>query len=80
MSKTKKTKALSKKTAAKGKTKKVGGETKKSIVTGLLQRAAGATLAEVMKATGWLAHSCRGAISTLKAKSVVADGVRRYKL
>jgi hypothetical protein len=35
-----------------------------------------------MKATGWQAHSCRGAMSTLKAKSVEgAEGQeRRYKL
>jgi DNA-binding IclR family transcriptional regulator len=77
MSKTKRTK----KTAAKGKTT-AKPQTKKAILTALLQRPDGATLAEIMKATGWQAHSCRGALSTLKAKSVTgaeAQG-RRYKL
>jgi len=77
MSRTKKTK----KTAAKGKTT-AKPETKKAILTALLQRSDGATLAEAMKATGWQAHSCRGALSTLRAKSVAgAEGQeRRYKL
>lgn len=80
MSKAKKTKAAPKKTAAKGKTKP-GRGTKKAIVTALLQRPDGATLAEVMTATSWQAHSCRGEISRLKAKSVAgADGELRYKL
>jgi hypothetical protein len=80
MSKTKKTKAAPKKTAAKGKAKP-GGQTKKAILKALLQRPDGATLAEVMKVTGWQAHSCRGALSTLKAKSVRgSEGQeRRYK-
>jgi hypothetical protein len=79
MSKTRKTTA--KKAAAKGKTT-AKAQTKKAILTALLQRPDGATLAEVMKATGWQAHSCRGAMSTLKAKSVagVEGQERRYKL
>lgn len=39
-------------------------------MTGLLQLPDGAILAEVMKATGWQAHPCWGALSTMKAKSV----------
>lgn len=81
MSKTRKTKAVPKTAAAKGQTKPAGRETKKAIVTVLLQRPEGARLAEIMKATGWQKHSCHGAISTLKAKSVAgADDERRYKL
>lgn len=43
--------------------------TKKEIVIGLLSRHDGATLEELMNATGWQAHSVRGFISgTLRKK------------
>jgi hypothetical protein len=43
--------------------------TKQALLLELLGRKQGATLAETMKATGWQAHSVRGAISrTLKKK------------
>src|SRR5438309_2123385 len=46
-----------------------GKESKKDIVLRLLQRENGATLAELMAATGWQAHSVRGFISgTLRKK------------
>jgi hypothetical protein len=43
--------------------------TKLALLLELLQRKGGATIAEVTKATGWQAHSVRGAISgALKKK------------
>ena len=53
----------------------------------LLQRSEGATLIEMTAATGWQAHSVRGAMSgALKKKqgleitSVKAEGVRTYRI
>ena len=46
-----------------------GRQTKQAILVGLLQRPAGASIAELVKASGWQNHSIRGAISfTLKKK------------
>lgn len=90
-----KAKAATKKTpAAKNPTRGKQGAgvaregTKKEIVLGLLRRKQGATLAEIMKATGWQAHSVRGFISgTLGTKmglSVAStkheDGTRTYRI
>ena len=61
---------------------------KKAIVLGLLRRPEGATLDDIMSATGWLAHSVRGFISgaiTKKMGLAVAstkreDGQRVYQI
>ncbi|WP_301751381.1 DUF3489 domain-containing protein [uncultured Erythrobacter sp.] len=58
-------------------------ETKSARVVALLQRKEGATLEELVAATGWLPHTTRAAMTGLKRKghtitSVKADGVRRY--
>ena len=46
-----------------------GRQTKQAILVSLLQRPHGATIAELVGATGWQNHSIRGAISfTLKKK------------
>jgi hypothetical protein len=64
------------------KTKKM---TKLDMLVQLLARSNGASIAEMMKATGWQAHSVRGAIAgALKKRgltitSTKVDGVRRYK-
>lgn len=56
-------------------------------VVNLLSRPSGASVAEMMKATGWQAHSVRGFLAgSLKKKghTVSSDldgsGVRRYRL
>jgi len=65
----------------------VRADTKLGIIIALMRRREGASIAEIAKATGWQAHSVRGAISsTLKGKlalnvtSEMKDGVRRYRL
>jgi len=52
-----------------------------------MKRAKGATLAEIIKATGWQAHTVRGFVSILGKKggeniesSKSADGGRTYKI
>lgn len=60
--------------------------TKLERLVGLLSRTDGATLKELCAATGWQAHSVRGAIAgALKKKghsitSEKIDGVRRYRI
>ena len=64
----------------------VGG-TKAERVIALLRQPAGATLGELMAATGWQSHSVRGFISGqlakklhLKIKSFRRDGARVYRI
>ena len=60
---------------------------KKAEVIAMMKRAKGATLAEIMEATGWQAHTVRGIVSILGSKggekiesSRSADGERTYKI
>ncbi|MBK6296946.1 MAG: DUF3489 domain-containing protein [Sphingomonadales bacterium] len=60
-------------------------QTKRAMVVALLSRPHGASLAEIVTATGWLAHTARAALSGLKKQghalaSDKADGVRRYRI
>lgn len=54
-------------------------------IEALLTRKYGATVDEMMKATGWQQHSVRGAVAgALKKRGLVitstkADGIRRYR-
>ena len=73
-----------KKAAAKPKADRAN---KKAEVITMMKRAKGATLAEIMKATGWQPHTVRGFVSILGSKegekiesSKSADGERTYKV
>ena len=60
--------------------------TKRELVLGMIREKTGATLAEIMKATGWQAHSVRGFIAATGKKLKVTirstkdEAGRRYKL
>ena len=49
---------------------KADGTNKKADVIAMMKRAKGATLPEIMKATGWQAHSVRGFISGTLGKKM----------
>jgi hypothetical protein len=73
-----------KKAAGKPKTDRTN---KKAEVIALMKRAKGATLAEIVKTTGWQVHTVRGFVSILGKKggeniesSKSADGERTYKI
>ena len=55
-----------------------GTGTKSDLVIGLLKRPSGATLKEIMEATGWQAHSVRGFISAQLSKRLGFQ-VRSFK-
>ena len=51
----------------------------------MLRRVEGATLAQMVEATGWLPHTARAALTGLKKKGHVItseklDGVRTYRV
>ena len=78
---TRTSKAKAKKTTA------TRSKTKAGQIIGLLGRPGGASIAEMMKATGWQAHSVRGFLSGhlkkigRQAQSTPDDtGTRRYRI
>jgi len=75
---------LAKKAATKPKADRTN---KKTEVVALMKRAKGGTLAEIMEATGWQAHTVRGFVSILGSKggekigsSKGPNGERTYKI
>lgn len=62
----------------------VPASTKRDIVLGLLGQPEGASLEEMVAATGWLPHTTRAMLTGLRKKghsltSEKLDGVRRYR-
>ena len=61
-------------------------ETKTTMVLGLLRRPEGATLEQLVAATGWLPHSARAALTGLRKRGhvlvseKVEDGPRTYRI
>ncbi len=59
--------------------------TKRALLIDLLKRKKGATIEEIVEATGWRAHSVRAAITRLRQQGfrierVREDGVSRYRI
>ena len=89
---TRKRKGLKKGKPGKKTTNTVAGKAadatnKKAAVIALMKRAKGATLAEIMEATGWQPHTVRGFVSILGSKggekvesSKSATGERVYRM
>jgi hypothetical protein len=80
--------AIERKTAKAAKRKKAANPapTKGATILRLVRRAKGASLATIMNATGWQAHSVRGFLSIarkkhgLKIESVENNGKRLYRV
>lgn len=58
-------------------TRKPHGNSKIANVLTLLQRTQGATLAELVEATGWLPHTTRAALTGLKKKGHIIEKTKR---
>ena len=75
-------------TSAKDKPVRTRADSKQALVIGLLQRPEGATIAQIMEATGWQQHTVRGTLAgTLKKRlgltitsSKEAGGQRIYRI
>lgn len=60
-------------------------QTKADLILDLLRREEGATLEQLVAATGWLSHTTRAALTGIKRKGHVLssekiDGVRTYRI
>ena len=68
-------------------TRKTRGDTKQAQLVAMLRRKQGATIAQIVEATGWQPHTVRGAFAgALKKKlgltvtSEKVDGIRTYRI
>lgn len=75
------------KTTSEAMSKKTDPDSKQSRVIAILQSPTGATIAAMMKATGWQQHSVRGFLAgvvrkrlKLKLESTKVDGNRVYRI
>jgi len=60
-------------------------QSKSTTVTKMLSRGTGATVAEIMKATGWKEHSCRAFLTSVRKtnkllKEQRSDGKTAYRI
>lgn len=53
--------------------------TKQQAVLALLRREQGATIAQIITATGWQAHTARGFLANLKRKGIMVDVLERVR-
>jgi hypothetical protein len=51
--------------------------TKRALIMNLMQREDGATLGELVEATGWLPHTTRAALTGLRKKGLTLDRAKR---
>ena len=66
-------------------TKQTKKQSKSASVTKMLSRATGATVAEIMKSTGWKEHSCRAFLTGVRKTSKLLkeerpDGKAAYRI
>ena len=59
--------------------RKASAPTKQARIDKLLKRKSGATLAQLMTATGWQAHSVRAALSRMRKSGVVVESTQNKK-
>jgi threonine dehydrogenase-like Zn-dependent dehydrogenase len=52
-------------------------QTKAELVLGMLRREEAATIAELIEATGWLPHTTRAALTSLRKKGHVVEKCKR---
>ena len=54
--------------------------TKQETVLTLLRRTEGATIAQIMEATDWQQHTCRGFLAGLKKKGIKVETLERVRM
>ena len=52
---------------------RAGLQTKQALIVGMLQREGGASLDDLIAATGWLAHTTRAALTRLRQSGFVVE-------